>query len=166
MPSCSAFSPRLVTEENCQLRASDSWLQHTGGGFRKNDRFCSRETDGVGGGVKHCMWEKAHLCATREPTNLGIRTENVVPQDGSPTSRQLDAIGDHNHREGGYLEQTPRGSGGGDQNGRQNHLHATQTHCSPTSSSTSRPGWQSLVSKLMEWSSSVTMSGPWNGKHG
>uniref|UniRef100_A0A0E9XMN3 Uncharacterized protein n=1 Tax=Anguilla anguilla TaxID=7936 RepID=A0A0E9XMN3_ANGAN len=35
MLSCSAFSPRLVTEENCQLRTSESWLQRAGGGSGK-----------------------------------------------------------------------------------------------------------------------------------
>lgn len=40
MLSCSLLRPRLVIEENCQLSTSESWPQVTGGGLRKNDRFC------------------------------------------------------------------------------------------------------------------------------
>uniref|UniRef100_A0A0E9XLV2 Uncharacterized protein n=1 Tax=Anguilla anguilla TaxID=7936 RepID=A0A0E9XLV2_ANGAN len=39
MLSCSSLSPRLVTEENCQLSTSDSWHQRAWGALRKKDRF-------------------------------------------------------------------------------------------------------------------------------
>lgn len=39
MLSCSWFRPRLVMEENCQLRTSDSWDHFACGGVRKNFRF-------------------------------------------------------------------------------------------------------------------------------
>lgn len=39
MLSCSWFRPRLVMEENCQLRTWDSWDHLAWGGLKKNFRF-------------------------------------------------------------------------------------------------------------------------------
>ncbi len=41
--SCSEFSARLVTEENCQLKTFDSCPHFTDWGFKKNVRFWERE---------------------------------------------------------------------------------------------------------------------------
>lgn len=87
MLSCSAFRPRLVMEENCQLSTSDSWPQLTEGGLTKNDRFWKK---GKNRRLKEFSKPRTFSMTWRKNSGgvayLGVRGQHVVPHDGGPTT--------------------------------------------------------------------------------
>ena len=164
MLSCSSFRPRLVTEENCQLRTSDSWDHFAAGGERKNFRFWGWGGNFINNGEQERGWNTDILNNMYKQypawAHLGLGGQHVVPEDGGPAAGQLTDVRDDHHRQRHGLQQPQHLS---DSN--TNNITTSDKFVSSglTSSLMSSPDWLSCSSdsKLSEWSSSVTIRGPW-----
>lgn len=105
MLSCSWFRPRLVTEENCQLRTSESWDHFAAGGVRKNLRFWKTENFvSCRSKVENRSFDSG--ARRRRSPHSGLCGEHVVPEDGGPATGQLTHVRNYHNWQRQGLKQT------------------------------------------------------------